>query len=50
MNELPFIQTERFAKWVRKSRLNGPVAKLYRKLAARREAGDVIPGGGGLRN
>jgi hypothetical protein len=46
---LTILETTRFAKWVRKNNLRAAVNVLYAELEADRTAGDVIPGGGGLR-
>ena len=49
MNGLLFLESELFQKWVKKSRLRSAVADLREELTADPEAGDVIPGSGGLR-
>ena len=43
------LETDDFAKWVRKGRLRSAVEGLKGELAVNPDAGDVIPGGGGLR-
>jgi len=49
VEELQFLQTDRFRKWVRKNRLESAVARLRAELLVEPDAGDVIPGGHGLR-
>lgn len=49
MDELQFLETDDFRKWVRKNRLHPAVIRLRADLAANRLLGDVIPGGDGLR-
>lgn len=49
MEELQFLQTDRFRKWVRKNGLESAVARLRAELLVEPDAGDVIPGGQGLR-
>ena len=44
-----FYQTTRFAKWVRKHRLESSVETLKAEVQENPDAGDVIPGGDGLR-
>ncbi len=49
MEPLVIVETARFAKWVRKSKLRAAVDALHDELRANRTAGDVIPDGSGLR-
>jgi hypothetical protein len=49
VNELLFLESVIFRKWLRKNRLQSAVTRLREDLAANRLLGDVIPGGGGLR-
>ena len=49
MNELQFILTSSFAKWVRKNRLEKSLEGLLGQLTLNPRAGVVIPGGNGLR-
>ena len=46
---LEFLELPAFAKWVKKNRLRSAVETLKDELAASPAAGDVIPGGSGLR-
>lgn len=49
VDELIILETPRFKRWVKKNKLTSAVAALSDELQADRTAGDVIPGGGGLR-
>ncbi len=49
MNPLLFVESARFVRWVKKSRLRSAVGELYAELATNPESGAVIQGGGGLR-
>jgi hypothetical protein len=49
MNEMQFLQTPSFAKWVRKNRLQAAVEQLSADIVADPEKGEVIPNGRGLR-
>lgn len=49
MNELLFLESSVFQKWVRKNHLGAAVARLRIALTENPDAGDVIPGSGGLR-
>lgn len=49
MSGLLFLETSGFQKWVRKNRLTASVERLRAHLLLNPDAGDVIPGGGGLR-
>jgi hypothetical protein len=49
VEELQFLETADFRKWVRKNRLQSAVTRLRADLAGNRLLGDVIPGGDGLR-
>jgi hypothetical protein len=49
MNPLLFVESARFARWVKKSNLRAAVGELYAELAVNPEAGPVIQNGGGLR-
>lgn len=49
MDGLLFLETDDFRKWVRKNRLQSAVNRLRAELTVEPDAGDVIPGGQGLR-
>lgn len=49
MSGLLFLETSAFQKWARKNRLTASVERLRAELLLNPDAGDVIPGGGGLR-
>jgi hypothetical protein len=49
VEELLFIESGLFQKWVRKNRLQSAITRLRADLVGNRLLGDVIPGSGGLR-
>lgn len=49
VDELLFLETPLFQRWVRKNRLALAVEKLKREIITNPESGAVIPGGSGLR-
>src|SRR5688572_8151360 len=49
VDEVLFVESSGFIKWVRKSRLTAAVSRLKVQLAADPTAGDVVPRSGGLR-
>lgn len=49
MDEVQFVESPGFLRWVRKNRLTAAVARLKRRLAEDPDVGTVIPGSGGLR-
>jgi hypothetical protein len=49
MNDVLFVETTGFQRWVRKNRIGREIQRLKNTLVVNPIIGDVIPGGSGLR-